>query len=149
MTADVIPGPPCDICGEEFAAMSLLSYGDYSQVKTGVNCAPDFLRSIESAIDGKSTAEPPPEPEPDPKSSSGSADELQGSTSTESGSNEPDPFESSAGSEPNTEPPPPDDDDEPGSARDHWASTTHVRRSTHGHRRTSSATGEPRSEPAE
>lgn len=149
MTADVIPGPPCDICGEEFAAMSLLSYGDYSQVKTGVNCAPDFLRSIADSIDGKSTAEPPPSEPTDTPGNAADAGPAE-SPGTDGGQGaDADPFERSAGSEPNTEPSPPDDDDEPGSARDHWASTTHVRRSTHGHRRTSSATGEPRSEPAE
>lgn len=116
-----LPGPPCDGCDAEPAAMSLLSYSDYSQVKVGVNCAPSFLRSIADSIDGGTTAAAETEPEPPAA----------------------DPYESSAGSEPDTQPPADEPDDEPGSARDHWASTTHVRRSTHGHRAPRGATGTP------
>lgn len=128
MTEQAVPaGPPCDICHDEFAAMSLLSFGDYSQVKAGLNCAPDFLRSVADSMDGKHTAEPDTGPD----------------------TPEPDPYESSAGSEPDTEPDPPDGDDGQGSASDHWASTRKVVRSTHGHRRPSSATGGPRKDDPE
>lgn len=128
MTEQAIPaGPPCDICHAEFAAMSLLSFGDYSQVKAGLNCAPDFLRSVADSMDGKRTAEPDTEPD----------------------TPEPDPYESSAGSEPNTDPDPPEDDEPAGSAADHWASTRKVVRSTHGHRRPASGTVVPRQETPE
>ena len=125
MTVKMPPGPPCDGCGGEAAAMSLLSYGDYSQVKLGVNCAPSFLRSIADSIDGKTTAEVEGET-PDP--------ELTDDAPT--------PEQAAAGAAAAAA-----EDDEPGSARDHWASTTNVRRSTHGHRRPSSATGDRRTEP--
>jgi len=39
--------------------------------------------------------------------------------------------------------------DEPGSAADHWASTAHVRRSTHGHRTAKGASGVPGRPPGE
>lgn len=128
MTVEMPPGPPCDVCEAEPARMSLLDYGDYSQLKIGVNCAPNVLRGIADAMDGKTTAEPSGQTaEPDPKSSSDSAADDQGSTSTDAES-----------------------DSEEGSARDHWASTANVRRSTHGHRSPRGATGKPREEgPAE
>jgi hypothetical protein len=122
VTIDIPPGPACDGCGEEGAIMSLLNYADYSQIKVGLNCAPDFLRSIADGMDGKSTAEPATEPEPEPEPESKMTPEEWSAVVATL----------------------PDVEDEPGSARDHWASTTNVRRSTHGHRTPKGATGTPR-----
>lgn len=124
MAADLsaVPGPPCDLCAEYAAVMSLMNYADYGQMKMCSNCAPHFMRTVADSIDGRQTADPETPAEPDPLSNSGSEVDAPDSTSAVSGS----------------------DDDEPGSAKDHWASTTHVRRSTHGHRRPAGATGKPR-----
>lgn len=122
-----VAGPPCDICGEYHAVMSLMNYADYGQMKMCSNCAPHFLRTVADSIDGRTTAETEPAAEPDPPSSSGSEVDAPDSTSAVSGS----------------------DNDEPGSAKDHWASTTHVRRSTHGHRSPRGTSGKPREETPE
>lgn len=122
MTVEMPPGPPCDVCQDEPARMSIMDYNDYSQLKIGVNCAPNVLRGIADAMDGKTTAEPGTAAEPDPELSSDSAAGAPDSTSAASES----------------------DDDGQGSAADHWASTKHVVRSTHGHRRPSSAASSPR-----
>jgi hypothetical protein len=110
------------VCEDEPAVLSLLNYADYQQLKLGANCAPNVMRGIADGMDGRETAERPPEAPPDPVSSSESAADDPASTSTESSS----------------------DDGEPGSAKDHWASTTHVRRSTHGHRTPRGTAGKPR-----
>lgn len=101
--------------------MSLLNYADYQQLKMGVNCAPGVLRGIAHSIDGQGEPEPDTaEPEPEPVIPA-TAEQAEHDAAIMAA----------------------DDDGEPGSAKDHWASTTHVRRSTHGHRRTSSAAGKP------
>ena len=122
MSIEIPPGPPCDICGELPAVLSLLNYADYQQLKLCGNDAPQVMRGIADSMDGRTTAEPTAETEPEPELSSDSAADAPDSTSAAPGS----------------------DDDGQGSAKDHWASTTNVRRSTHGHRRPSSATGTPR-----
>lgn len=127
MTVEMPPGPPCDGCGVEPAAMSLLSYGDYSQVKVGVDCAPNFLRQIADSIDGGSSATPPESEPVDPLA----ADTLEGALAQEA---------AELGAQ---------DDGEPGSAADHWASTRNVVRSTHGHRTPKGATGSPRKDEPE
>jgi hypothetical protein len=121
------PGPPCDVCGDEPAVMSIYNYADYQQLKLGGQCAPNVMRGIADAMDGGHTAEPEPEPgtvqatvtgpPPEGMTVAGVAAELA--------------------------------DDAEGSAADHWASTTHVRRSTHGHRKPRGATAETRREEAE
>ena len=122
MTIEMPPGPPCDVCGELPAVLSLLNYADYQQLKLCGNDAPNVMRGIADSMDGRSTAETPAEPVADP--------ELSDAIPT--------PEQQAAGAAAAAA------EDEPGSARDHWASTTNVRRSTHGHRRPSSATGKPR-----
>jgi len=121
-----VTGPVCDGCGEFAAIVSLMNLADYSQIRTCGNCSPDMLRTIADSMDGGHTAAAA-EPEP--------ADELAADT-----------LEGALAAEPAGDDQA--DETEQGSARDHWASTTNVRRSTHGHRRPSSATGKPReSEP--
>ena len=121
MTVEIpVPeGPPCDFCTEWPAVGSLMNLADYTTQKFCASCGAQFLLGIVQAMSGADAALPQAA-EPDPKSSSGSADAGQGSTSTESGSA---------------------NDGEPGSAADHWASTAHVRRSTHGHRTARGASG--------
>jgi len=46
------PGPPCDLCGEEPAILSLMNFADYSQIKVGAACASTFLRGVAGQIDG-------------------------------------------------------------------------------------------------
>lgn len=122
MTVEMPPGPPCDLCGERAAVLSLMNYADYSQIKACAPCAPDFMRTIADSIDGGHTAAANAEPVADPELS----DEI------------PTPEQQAAGAAAAAA------EDEPGSARDHWASTTNVRRSTHGHRSTTRAPSSPR-----
>lgn len=122
MTVEMPPGPPCDVCQAEPAVLSLLNYADYQQLKLGGNCAPNVMRGIADGMDGRETAERPAEPVADPELS----DEI------------PTPEQQAAGAAAAAA------EDEPGSAADHWASTKHVVRSTHGHRRPSSAASSPR-----
>lgn len=124
MTVEMPPGPPCDVCEDEPAVLSLLNYADYQQLKLGANCAPDVMRGIADGMDGRQTA-----------GSGGESD--AGPHAGE---------ESQAGTTGAPESVLPDDGSEEGSARDHWASTTNVRRSTHGHRSPRGATGKPREE---
>lgn len=105
--------------------MSILNYADYSQLKLGVNCLPNVVRGIADSIDGRTTAEPY---STDAEADAAFAADDQAAEVAELAT---------------------DDQGEPeqGSAADHWASTANVRRSTHGHRSRSSATGEPRQVP--
>lgn len=122
MAAEISAGPPCDICGAEPGIASLMNYTDYSQVRFGPACGPAFLRSIAAAMAG----EPEPEPviEPDPPAAEQVQQWTEQTAALDVGDH--------------------DDAPEQGSARDHWASTTNVRRSTHGHRTPRGATGKPR-----
>lgn len=124
MTAEqpAFAGPPCDICGDEYAALSLLNYADYAQIKAGVNCAPDFLRSIADSMDGRHTAGPPAVAELAAELAAASPDPVGDVLDAQGAPAEP----------------------EQGSAKDHWASTTSVRRSTHGHRATTRKPAAPR-----
>jgi len=100
--------------------MSLMNYADYSQMRLGPSCGPEFLRGVADAIDGRSTVLPETAEPVDPLA----ADTLEGALAAEQAA-----------------------ESEQGSQAEHWASTTNVRRSTHGHRtpRASSAgTPKPR-----
>lgn len=117
----VAVGPPCDLCGEFPAVLSLMNLADYSQIKGCGNCAPEFLRTIADSIDGRVTALP------DTETAELAAD--VDAAAADAGAQAPE-----LGA---------DDDDGQGSARDHWASTTNVRRSTHGHRTPRASSGKP------
>lgn len=118
----VVPGPPCNLCGEYEAVGSVQNLADYATTRFCSFCGPDLLRSLADAMAG----EPEPEAAADENTTQQAPDLTIGATS-------PAAAEGDQG-----------DDDEPGSARDHWASTTHVRRSTHGHRRPKGAAGDTR-----
>jgi hypothetical protein len=115
MTVEIpVPeGPPCDFCPDWPAVGSLMNLSDYTTQKFCASCGASFLLGIAQAMAGVPAAGS----EPDPAHAAG-----QTATAADSGSES-----VTAGA--------PDDDDEPGSRADHWASTTHVRRSTHGHRK--------------
>ena len=121
MTVEIpVPeGPPCDFCADWPAVGSLMNLADYTTQKFCASCGAQFLLGIVQAMSGADAAAPPP----DPTGDAGSAD-VDSSTDAIS------PATSS-----NTT------DTEPGSAADHWASTAHVRRSTHGHRAAKGASG--------
>jgi hypothetical protein len=122
MTIDMPPGPPCDVCGELPAVLSLLNFADYQQLKLCGNDAPNVMRGIADSMDGRQTAEPAPELAADPEL----ADDVPTDEAAAAGA-------AAAAAE-----------DELGSAADHWASTKNVHRSTHGHRTPRGATGKPR-----
>lgn len=121
----VIPEPegvPCDFCQEYAAVMSIMNLSDYSQMKPCGNCAPAVLRGIADMFDPPQTPPAGGESEPAAAPSDDAAASLAG---TPAGGT-------------------PDDPGPDGSAADHWASTTNVRRSTHGHRTPASRTRKPR-----
>ena len=123
MTVEIpVPeGPPCDFCAEWPAVGSLMNLADYTTQKFCASCGAQFLLGIVQAMSGADAASPAPAPG-DPGAAPLTADELQ---QVQDGW------------------PAPDPEDEPGSAADHWASTAHVRRSTHGHRAAKGASGVP------
>ena len=114
MTTEIpVPeGPPCDFCTDWPAVGSLMNLADYTTQKFCASCGPAFLVGIVEAMTGAQIMVPAGSA-PEPAAAGLTADEIQ---QIEDGW------------------PAPDQDDEPGSKADHWASTTHVRRSTHGHR---------------
>ena len=120
-------GPPCDFCPDFSAVGSIMNLLDYSTVRFCGNCGPGFLLGVVEAMTG-APAEQAGQEQP----------EQPAAAMAES---EPELTDSAAG--------PDGDDDGQGSARDHWASTTHVRRSTHGHRTAGSKTGGERTDAGE
>ena len=129
MTVDIpVPeGPPCDFCTEWPAVGSLMNLADYTTQKFCASCGAQFLLGIVQAMSGADAASPAPAPDPVPITA------VLGPDGRDSGET----IIGQAG------------DDEPGSAADHWASTAHVRRSTHGHRAARGASGVPDRPPAD
>jgi len=129
MTVEIpVPeGPPCDFCTEWPAVGSLMNLADYTTQKFCASCGAQFLLGIAQAMSGADAASPAPAPDPVPITA------VLGPDGRDSGET----IIGQAG------------DDEPGSAADHWASTAHVRRSTHGHRAARGASGVPDRPPAE
>jgi len=123
MTVEIpVPeGPPCDFCTEWPAVGSLMNLADYTTQKFCASCGAQFLLGIVQAMSGADAASPAPAP--GELSDAAAADVVAASI---------------ASGEPVAVA-----DDEPGSAADHWASTAHVRRSTHGHRAARGASGVP------
>ena len=123
MTVDIpVPeGPPCDFCTEWPAVGSLMNLADYTTQKFCASCGAEFLLGIVQAMSGADAASPAPAPGPSPVTA------ILGPDGRDSG-------DTVIGQA---------DDAEPGSAADHWASTAHVRRSTHGHRAARGASGVP------
>ena len=123
MTVEIpVPeGPACDFCTEWPAVGSLMNLAGYTTQKFCASCGPKFLLNIVEAMTGTDLAETP--------------DPTQGPDAAEPNMT----TDAASSQSPDT----PDDDDEPGSAADHWASTKHVVRSTHGHRKTPGASGQP------
>ena len=123
MTVEIpVPeGPPCDFCTEWPAVGSLMNLADYTTQKFCASCGAQFLLGIVQAMSGADVAAPPSDP-------------TSGQLST------PTPTVATTSGQPDSTT---DTDDEPGSAADHWASTAHVRRSTHGHRAAKGASGVP------
>lgn len=134
--AYVVPGPACNLCGVAEAIGSMQNLSDYSTVRFCGECGPVYLRAMADAIEG---VEPGAQAEPvDPLA----ADTLEGRVAAETETcpvcsaavelaDIPAHVEMHAAESADDQ-----GEGEPGSARDHWASTTHVRRSTHGHRTT-------------
>ena len=129
MTVEIpVPeGPPCDFCTEWPAVGSLMNLADYTTQKFCASCGAQFLLGIVQAMSGADAAAP------DPTAPAGA---VAGSAPTM-------PTDSNADATADAA------TDEPGSAADHWASTAHVRRSTHGHRTARGATGVPDRPPAD
>ena len=129
MTVEIpVPeGPPCDFCTEWPAVGSLMNLADYTTQKFCASCGAQFLLGIVQAMSGADVTAPDP-----------TAAIPTAGTAPES--------DASAGV---TTAPDSGDAGEPGSAADHWASTAHVRRSTHGHRTARGATGVPDRPPAD
>jgi len=123
MTVEIpVPeGPACDFCDEWSAVGSLMNLADYTTQKFCASCGPKFLLNIVEAMTGTDLDGTPDPAGPEPAEA-----EL---AQYAADSQEPVPA--------------PDDDDEPGSAAGHWASTKHVVRSTHGHRKVQGASGQP------
>jgi len=123
MTVEIpVPeGPPCDFCTEWPAVGSLMNLTDYTTQKFCASCGAEFLLGIVQAMSGADTASPAPAPDGPAPAAVAAVAEYQADPNV-------------AG---------PEDDDGTGSAADHWASTTHVRRSTHGHRTSRGASGVP------
>ena len=123
MTVEIpVPeGPPCDFCAEWPAVGSLMNLADYTTQKFCASCGAEFLLGIVQAMSGAEVTAP------DPTAATPTAGTAPGP-------------DASAGV---TTAPDSDDTGEPGSAADHWASTAHVRRSTHGHRVARGASGVP------
>ena len=120
-------GPPCDFCTEWPAVGSLMNLADYTTQKFCASCGAQFLLGIVQAMSGADAASPAPAPDaPTPAAAAAVAEHL---------------------ADPNVAGP--EDDDGTGSAADHWASTAHVRRSTHGHRTARGASGVPDRTPAD
>ena len=124
MAADqyVVPAPPCQLCEQEEAIGSLQNLADWETIRFGPACAPGFLRAMADMIGGTEEQ---------------AAAEPETVTATVTGP----PPEGMTVADVRAEL---EDDGEPGSKADHWASTTHVRRSTHGHRAPRRAAGKPR-----
>jgi len=136
MTTEIpVPeGPPCDFCTDWPAVGSLMNLADYTTQKFCASCGPAFLVGIVEAMTGAQIMVP-----------------VTG-TSAAGGGELPAPVTPAADIQPEPEresiriTPSPEmraavlaaagleDQAEQGSKADHWASTTHVRRSTHGHR---------------
>ena len=123
MTVEIpVPeGPPCDFCAEWPAVGSLMNLADYTTQKFCASCGAQFLLGIVQAMSGADAAAPASEPDPPAPEAVDAAAEYRADPNV-------------AG---------PEDDDGTGSAADHWASTAHVRRSTHGHRSPLGASGVP------
>ena len=123
MTVEIpVPeGPPCDFCAEWPAVGSLMNLADYTTQKFCASCGAQFLLGIVQAMSGADAAASPESP----------TAPSAGSPVTGTGDAPP----GSPGQDP--------DDTEQGSAAGHWASTAHVRRSTHGHRTARGASGVP------
>jgi len=120
-------GPPCDFCADWPAVGSLMNLADYTTQKFCASCGAQFLLGIVQAMSGADAASPAPAPDaPTPAAAAAVAEHL---------------------ADPNVAGP--EDDDGTGSAADHWASTAHVRRSTHGHRTARGASGVPDRPPAD
>jgi len=123
MTVEIpVPeGPPCDFCTEWPAVGSLMNLADYTTQKFCASCGAQFLLGIVQAMSGADAAAPDPTA-PDHSAGTAPGPDASAGVTTAPGS---------------------DDAGEPGSAADHWASTAHVRRSTHGHRAAKGASGVP------
>lgn len=135
MTVPEPTWPPCDLCGQEESIASIMMLATYETTRFGPGCLPGFLRSVADQVDGAAPAAPPPDgpvsdsaaPQPagdaelPPCPACGqqvAAGDAQAHIQAHLESGEI-----------------VVDAPEQGSARDHWASTTNVRRSTHGHRK--------------
>ena len=129
MTVEIpVPeGPPCDFCTEWPAVGSLMNLADYTTQKFCASCGAQFLLGIVQAMSGAEPAEPEPAAEPEVITVTPSP-KMRAAVLAAAGL---------------------EDETEPGSAADHWASTAHVRRSTHGHRAVKGASGVPDRPPAD
>lgn len=54
-------GPPCDICGNQLAFISLMKLDDYSAVRSCLTCAPEFFATLAADM---TAAAPPAGPRP-------------------------------------------------------------------------------------
>ena len=136
MTTEIpVPeGPPCDFCTDWPAVGSLMNLADYTTTKFCASCGPVFLVGIVEAMTGAQimpTGQPAAGPDDEAVTAVvAAAADIQPEPERESIRITPSPemraaVLAAAGLE---------DQAEQGSKADHWASTTHVRRSTHGHR---------------
>ena len=123
MTVEIpVPeGPPCDFCTEWPAVGSLMNLADYTTQKFCASCGAQFLLGIVQAMSGADVTAPAPDAV-EPATAEQAAHDAALTVAMEAAHRA---------------------DDEPGSAADHWASTAHVRRSTHGHRTARGASGVP------
>lgn len=131
-----VPGPACQLCERFEAIGSVQNLADWSTTRFCGECGPGYLRAMADAIDGGTPAAP---------ETAGGEGEGEQLAALDSPGAETCPMcgatvevadiqghvEMHAAEQAGET-----DNAEPGSARDHWASTTHVRRSTHGHRTT-------------
>ena len=123
MTVEIpVPeGPPCDFCTEWPAVGSLMNLADYTTQKFCASCGAEFLLGIVQAMSGAEVTAPDTGDDATPVTA------VLGPDGRDSG-------QTIIGAQ---------DGGEPGSAADHWASTQHVVRSTHGHRKARGANGDP------
>lgn len=127
--------PPCDLCGAEESIASVMILATYQTTRIGGACLPDYFRAIADQVAGVPAAEMP----------AGGADSHQDAPAAPAAPETeqcpmcgamvsldaiPAHVEGHMAENPELAEAP-----EQGSARDHWASTTNVRRSTHGHRK--------------
>lgn len=144
MTVEIpVPeGPPCDFCDDWPAVGSLMQLANYSTQKFCASCGPAYLLSVVEAMTG--AAPDDTAATDDGVSGNDSAGALTADDLAQLDAATPADTAAVAAAIQSGQPVIVADDDpgEPGSPRDHWASTTHVRRSTHGHRGTARPKGD-------